>query len=247
VLKRLMKWSISCVMSLLSAFTLADDVRVAVASNFLTPMTQLAQSFEQQTGHRVRISSGSSGRFYAQIQHGAPFDVFLSADADKPRRLVNEGLALSRYYGTYVKGVLVLLAAKQADGLTPLQRLQQGRFSRLSLANPKLAPYGLAAEQALTAMNLASSTRSKWIQGENISQAFQFVFSGNANLGFVAGSQVMQASTFDVWVVPSDHYAPILQDMVVLTGAADNAAALALFRYVMSDAAQTQIRALGYQ
>jgi len=247
VLKRLMKWSISCVMSLLSAFTLADDVRVAVASNFLTPMTQLAQSFEQQTGHRVRISSGSSGRFYAQIQHGAPFDVFLSADADKPRRLVNEGLALSRYHGTYAKGVLVLLAAKQADGLTPLQRLQQGRFSRLSLANPKLAPYGLAAEQALTAMNLASSTRSKWIQGENISQAFQFVFSGNANLGFVAGSQVMQASTFDVWVVPGDHYAPILQDMVVLTGAADNAAALALFRYVMSDAAQTQIRALGYQ
>ncbi len=230
----------------------AEQVRVAVASNFLAPMTVLAAQFEEQTGHKVLLSTGSSGRFYAQIRNGAPFDLFLSADAEKPTRLVNEGFALASHHATYAQGVLVLMAsqalsAKLSADVDLSLLLQQNTFHKLALANPKLAPYGLAAEQTLTALGVTQATRPKWIQGENVSQAFQFVYSGNADLGFVAQSQLQEGADFTVWVVPSEFYQSIAQQMVVLKAAQTHKAALLLFDFLRSPEAQAFIRTSGYR
>ncbi|MDP1529260.1 MAG: molybdate ABC transporter substrate-binding protein [Rhodoferax sp.] len=225
----------------------AGQAHIAVASNFVAPMKTLASQFEQATGHTLTLSSGATGKFYAQIKHGAPFDVLLAADDDTPARLVREGDGNTRF--TYAIGRLALWSAKPEllDGTDAV--LKQNRFRRLAIASPKLAPYGAAAGEVLAKLKLTDSVQGKFVIGENIAQTYQFVASGNAELGFVALSQVMQGSRLvggSVWMVPATLHTPIRQDAVLLKHGANNAAARALLDYLKTPAAQTIIRSYGY-
>ncbi len=241
----------------LSAVALAESqvdnsapLTIAVAANFSAPMKLLASEFEQQTGRPVRLSIASSGKLFAQIQHGAPFDVFLSADQDKPQRLVEQGLAVSGSQFTYAVGELALWSSQQH--IDPEQTLRQGNFRKLAIANPKLAPYGLAAEQALVSLDLTEASKSKIIFGESIGQAFQFVASGSAELGFVARAQVIAAGSSDslskgsVWFLPNNLYAPIRQDAVLLVRAKTDSGAGQFLEFLQSEYAKNTIQNFGY-
>ncbi|WP_244946572.1 molybdate ABC transporter substrate-binding protein [Gallaecimonas pentaromativorans] len=223
---------------------------MAVAANFTAPMKQIAQQFEKTSGYKVSLAFGSSGKFFAQIQNGAPYEIFLSADQAKPIAMEKAGLMVPGSRFTYAIGTLALWSPKAGvvkDGGEPLQ---SGQFNKLSLANPKLAPYGLAATQTLEKMQLTAATRAKWVQGENISQTYQFVASGNADIGFVALSQIMsngKVTSGSSWLVPSEYYSPIRQDAVLLKAGADDAGAKALLSYLQSDAARAIIHAYGYK
>lgn len=239
---------------LASALTHADTATVAVASNFANVMTELETQFEANTEHKLRVAYGSSGKFFAQIRHGAPFDAFLSADAAKPEALAQAGAALPATQFTYALGALVVWSANPNLKLGDGAALKQQQFKRLALANPRLAPYGLASEQTLAALGLEQSTRGRWVQGENITQTFQFIATGNADLGFVALSQLLaqqgQGPQFEpshYWRVPDSLYEPIRQDAILLKRGENNAAAQALLAYLKSDEAATIIRARGYQ
>jgi molybdate transport system substrate-binding protein len=228
----------------------AAEVSVAVAANFTAPMQKIAAAFEQATGHKAQLAFGSTGRFYAQVKNGAPFQVLLAADDETPAKLVNEGLAIGASRFTYATGRLVLWSA--APGVVDAQGevLKKPDIPRLAIADPKLAPYGAAAIQTLTKLNLLAAWQPRIVQGESIGQAFQFVSTGNAPVGFVALSQVMSDGRIDkgsAWVVPENLHAPIRQDAVVLNAGKDNAAAAALMQFLRSDAARAIIRAHGYQ
>lgn len=227
----------------------AGQASVAVASNFAAPMKQLAAQFEQATGHTLLISTGATGKFYAQIKNGAPFDVFLAADDATPARLMREGDAVARQ--TYAIGRLVLWSATPGYVTGNDDVLRQSRFKRLAIANPKLAPYGAAAVEVLTRLKLADRVHAKLVIGENIAQTYQFVASGNAELGFVALSQVTQDGKLargSVWLVPASLHAPIRQDAVLLRRGEPNAAARALFDFLKSPAAAlTLTRSFGYE
>lgn len=225
----------------------AAEVQVAVASNFTAPMQRIAAEFERDTGHRARLAFGSSGKFYSQIRNGAPFQVFLSADAETPARLEQDGLAVPGSRFTYAVGTLVLWSATPGyvDGEGAV--LRQGGFRHLALANPRHAPYGRAAVEALERLGL--QLQPKFVQGENIAQAHQFVATGNAELGFVALSQVLRdgrIGTGSAWVVPASLHGPIRQDAVLLAAGRGNAAAEALVRYLRGEKARAVIRAFGY-
>jgi molybdate transport system substrate-binding protein len=227
----------------------AGEVQVAVAANFAGPFKKIAADFAADTGHTTVVVTGSTGKFYTQIKAGAPFEVLLAADDETPRKLVAEGLAVAGQQFTYAKGTLVLWS-RQA-GLVDDQGavLGKGRFEHLAVANPKLAPYGAAALQALQAMKVLEAVQPKIVQGENIGQAFQFVSTGNAELGFVALSQVAPPDRpFEgsMWVVPATHYSPILQDAVLLSSGRSNPAAAALLTYLRGDKAKAVIRSFGY-
>ena len=227
----------------------AGEVNVAVASNFAGPMKQLAAVFEQETANRVLISYGSSGKFVAQIKHGAPFHVFLSADQAKPARLVEEGLALGETRFTYAVGSLVLWSP-EADMIDErATRLHRGDFTRIALANPKLAPYGAAAVDVLQNLGLERATRARWVMGENIAQTFQFVSSGNASLGFVALSQITdqrRRGQGSLWIIPPELYQPIRQDAVLLQRGAHNQVAVAFMTFLAGEVAGRIIEAHGY-
>jgi molybdate transport system substrate-binding protein len=228
----------------------ADEVHVAVASNFAAPAQSLARTFERATGHRAVISLGATGKLYAQIRQGAPYEVLLSADSSTPSKLAREGDAVAETQRTYAIGRLVLWSrdtdAVDAKG----DALRDGDFRRLAIANPKLAPYGAAAVQTLNALGLLKTLQSKIVEGANINQAFQFVASGNAELGFVAMSQVMQEGRLrsgSAWIVPAHLHEPIKQDVILLAKGKDNPAALALLRYLDSKPAREIIRLYGYE
>lgn len=224
----------------------AEQTNIAVASNFSTPMKSLIKDFEKNSSHQIKASFASSGKFYAQIKHGAPYDLFLSADQDKPKRLAQEGFVSSQRPFTYALGALALWSSK-AKLAENLMTLKSGRFNKLAFANPKLAPYGLAAIETLNHLGLTEATQPKWIQGENIAQTYQFVSTGNADLGFVALSQISHASPQgSYWIVDRDLYNPIQQDAVLLKRGEDNAAAVAFWHYLHSDHAQTLIQSYGY-
>ena len=227
----------------------AGQASVAVASNFAAPMKQLAAQFEQATGHTLTISTGATGKFYAQIKHGAPFDVFLAADDETPARLMREGEAVMRQ--TYAIGRLVLWSDKPGYVTGNDTVLRQNRFQRLAIANPKLAPYGAAAIEVLTRLKLTDRVQPKLVVGENIAQTYQFIASGNAELGFVALSQVMQdgkLSSGSAWLVPASLHAPIRQDAVLLKRGENNEAARAFFEFLKSPAAAlTLTRSYGYE
>lgn len=228
----------------------AENVHVAVAANFTAAMKDVAAQFEKGSEHKVTLSFGSSGKIFAQIQNGAPFQVFLSADQDKPEALEKAGLSVpgSRY--TYAIGALALWSSKPGFVDESYTRLKSGDFNKLSLANPKLAPYGAAAIEVLEALKLTEATKSKWVQGENISQTYQFIASGNADLGFVALAQIMDKGHIkggSSWIVPNELYSPIRQDAVLLESAKDSAGAKALLTYLRSDEARTIIRSYGYK
>jgi molybdate transport system substrate-binding protein len=238
-----------CLLFAVARFALAGEVSVAVAANFTAPMREIAARFELETGHKARLSFGSSGKFFAQIQNGAPFEVFLSADDEKPARLEAVGATLPGSRFTYAVGRLVLWSADDgliADGPKVLRK---GGFAHLAIANPALAPYGAAAVAAMKALGAYDGVAGKLVQAENIAQAYQFVATGNAELGFVAMSQVMldgKLRSGSAWPVPAELHAPIRQDAVVLARAAGNPAAAALVEYLRGDKAKTVISSFGY-
>lgn len=228
----------------------ADEIQVAVASNFAAPAKRIAAEFERSTGHKAHLSFGATGKFYAQIANGAPFDVLLAADDETPARLVREGLARSGSQTPYAVGRLILWSPRpdRVDGSGDI--LRRGDFARLALANPKTAPYGAAAIEAMTSLGLLPALQGKFVLGENIAQAYQFVASGNADLGFIALSQVWangQLTQGSGWIVPADLHQPIRQDAVVLTRTAVPAAASALLAYLKGDRARAVIKTYGYQ
>jgi molybdate transport system substrate-binding protein len=224
-------------------------VTVAVAANFSVPMQRIAVEFERDTGHTARLSAGATGKLYAQIRNGAPFEVFLSADEATPTRLLADGAAVPGSRFTYAIGRLVLWSARPGFVDAQGAMLAQGRFEHLAIANPKTAPYGAAAVEVLERLGLLDALRPKFVQGENIAQAQQFVASGNAQLGFVAQSQVWRDGALgegSAWFVPPDLHAPLRQDAVLLTPGRDRPAARALLAYLREDKARAIIRAFGY-
>ncbi len=228
----------------------AGEVTVAVASNFLSPFKQLIPEFERESGHHVRTVSGSTGKLYAQILHGAPFDVFLAADSARPRRLEKDGQAVAGTRFTYVQGKIVLWSADpKRIGTDGKNILHRRNFKHLALANPKTAPYGKAAVTALQRLNLWEALSPLIVRGENIGQTFHFVATGNAEIGLVALSQVMDPRLTikgSQWRVPEDLYDAIDQDAVLLTHGQSNPAARALLRFLQSDRARRIIQLYGY-
>ena len=228
----------------------AGEVQVAVAANFAGPMEKLAEQFQKDTGHKAIVASGATGKFYAQIRNGAPFEILLSADDETPARLEAEGQVVARSRFTYAVGRLVLWSAKanyvDANGAV----LKTGDFKHLAIANPKTAPYGAAATAVIDKLGLSARLQPRLVQGENIAQAFQFASTGNAELGFVAQAQVWRDGQFTAgsgWIVPAAMHAPIRQDAALLTKGARNPAAQALLDYLRTDKAKALIRAYGYE
>jgi molybdate transport system substrate-binding protein len=227
----------------------ADEVQVAVASNFTAPARKIATQFEADTGHRAALSFGATGKFYAQITNGAPFEVLLSADDETPARLEREGVAVAGSRFTYAIGRLVLWSPTAGIVDERGDVLRRGTFSHLAIANPKLAPYGAAAIDTLTAMKLIDALQPRFVQGENIGQAYQFIASGNAELGFVALSQVWadgKLSGGSAWIVPAQLHRPLRQDAVLLQPGKGRPAAEAWLRFLKSDKARRVIESFGY-
>jgi len=227
----------------------ADQVQVAVAANFIAPMQKIAAAFEKDSGYKVVLVSGATGKFYAQIKNGAPFEVFLAADTATPARLEEEGDAVSGSRFTYAIGKLALWSAQPGyvDGAGEV--LKRGAFAHLAIANPKLAPYGAAAVETLKALQLFEAVQAKFVEGENIAQAQQFVASGNAELGFVALSQISEdgkITSGSAWIVPAQLHAPLRQDAVLLAKGKGRPAATALLDYLKSDKARALIKSAGY-
>jgi molybdate transport system substrate-binding protein len=227
----------------------ADTVQVAVAANFTAPMKAIAATFEQETGHKAELSFGATGKFYAQIKSGAPFEVFLAADDETPTKLDKEGDTVLGTRFTYATGKLVLWSAK-ADAVDANgDVLKKNAFRNIAIAAPKLAPYGAAAIETLTRLNLLDAVSPKFVTGESIGQTFTFISTGNAELGFVALSQVYEDGKIksgSAWVVPANLHSPIRQDAVLLSKGKDNKAAVALMQYLKTDKIKTVIRSYGY-
>jgi molybdate transport system substrate-binding protein len=227
----------------LSSLAHADSVTVAVAANFTKVAEELAPLFTAETGHEVVYSFGATGQLYTQISQGAPFEVFLAADDERPTKAVAEGLAVEGTVFTYAVGALALYSTSLdlSDGKAVLAA---DGFAKLAIADPATAPYGRAAMEALDALGLTTAVTPKLVTGENISQTLQFIETGNAELGFVAASQVVGKS--GVWPVPADLYQPIRQDAVLLKTGEAHPAAKAYLDFLKSDKALAVITAAGY-
>ncbi len=227
----------------------AAQVSVAVAANFTAPMQKIAQSFEQDTGHQALLSFGSTGNFFVQIKNGAPFQILLAADDETPARVDKDGLAVANSRFTYATGKLVLWSKLPGLVDDKGEVLRTAKFERLAIANPKLAPYGAAAMETMGKLGLLQTLTPKFVQGENITQAYQFIATENAQLGFVALSQVLADGRIregSAWIVPAYLHQPIKQDAVLLLTGKDNPAASALLAYLRGDKARAIIRSFGY-
>lgn len=227
----------------------AEEVHVAVAANFSAPMKVLATDFEKATGHKVVTTFGATGKFYAQIKNGAPFDVFLAADDETPAKLERENGTVPGSRFTYATGKLLLWSAKPDYVDAKGEILKKNTFAHIALATPKLAPYGLAAEETMKKLGVYDSLQPKFVQGESIGQTFTFVSTGNAELGFVALSQVYEDGKIKSgsgWIVPASLHNPIRQDAVILNKGKDNKAAAELTKYLQSESVKTVIRSFGY-
>lgn len=236
--------SLSCL-----APAMAGEVNVAVAANVIKAMEQIAADFEKASGHRAILSSGATGKFYAQIRNGAPFAVLLAADDETPARLEQEGLVVAGSRFTYATGRLVLWSAQPGMIDAEGKRFHTLAPQKLALANPRVAPYGIAAQETLKNLGLLERWQSHFVLGENIAQTYQFVATGNAALGFVAMSQVMLDGKLlagSGWVVSERLHAPLRQDAVWLKSAADNPAARAWLDYLKSEPARAVLRRYGY-
>ena len=241
---------IGLVTTMAASVSQAEEVRVAVAANFTAPMVQIAADFEKLTGHTAVLSYGATGRFYAQISNGAPFDVLLSADAATPARLVQEGKAVRASNFTYAQGRLALWSAQ--PGVVDAQGdvLRRGQFRYLAIASPLLAPYGAAAIQTMEQMGLRAAIEPKLVTGESVGQAFNMAATGNAELGFVAASQVFEGGKLksgSVWLVPANMHTPIKQDAVLLLRGNANPAAVALLAYLKTEKTKAVITSFGYE
>lgn len=227
----------------------AGEVQVAVAANFTGPIQVIGALFERDTGHKLKLSYGATGKFYAQIKNGAPFEVLLAADDETPAKLIKEGSGVAGSNFTYAIGKLVLWSSdpKLVDGKGEI--LKKGGFKHVSIANPKTAPYGSAAMEVMGKMGVAESVKPLLVQGENIAQTHQFVVTGAAELGFVAYSQVIkngQIGSGSGWLIPEKLYTPIRQDAVILDKGKDNAAAAELLKYLKGAKAIEVIKSFGY-
>lgn len=228
----------------------ADEVQVAVAANFTAPIQAIAKDFEKDTGHKLVAAYGATGQFYTQIKNGAPFEVFLAADDSTPAKLESERETVPGSRFTYAVGTLALWSAKEGYVDAKGDVLKANQYQHLSIANPKAAPYGLAATQVLDKLKLTDATKAKIVEGQNITQAFQFVSTGNAELGFVALSQIYKdgkVTSGSAWVVPAELHDPIKQDAVILNKGKDNAAAKALVDYLKGPKAAAIIKSYGYE
>lgn len=233
------------VIALTTCLTSSDTIHIAVAANFIEPASKIAELFETATGQQPILSFGSTGQFYAQITQDAPFDVFLAADQEAPRRLVEAGLGVPESQFTYAVGKIVLFGPgfDLTQGETVLR---EGSFDRLAIANPATAPYGTAALEVLESLGLYRLLMGRIVQGNNIAQTFQFVASGNAELGFVAQSQVAGLGTRSIWAVPETLYSPIRQDAVLLSRSAAKRDAQAFIEFLRSREASGVIESFGY-
>lgn len=236
------------VLSLFAFRADAGEVRAAVAANFTAPAKLIAEQFQADTGHTVKLSFGSTGKLYSQIKAGAPFDVLLAADDTTPAKMAREGLGDGASQFTYAVGKLVLWSKK--PGLVDARgEVLKGQFDKLAIANPKLAPYGLAAQETLTSLGLWSAVQERIVMGESISQTMQFADTGNADLAFVALSQTIKdgkAIAGSAWMVPQNLYTPIRQDAIVLAAPQDKAAADAFLKYLKGAKAIAVIKGFGY-
>jgi molybdate transport system substrate-binding protein len=227
----------------------SGEVTVAVAANFTAPMQKIAQAFEQDTGHKAQLAFGATGKFYAQIKNGAPFAVLLAADDETPARLEKEGLTTAGTRFTYATGRLALWS-KQANMVDDKgEVLRSNSFVKIAIADPKLAPYGAAAMEVIQHLGVQANVVPKLVQGESIGQTYQFVSTENAQLGFVALSQISfdgRITQGSAWVVPQSMHTPLKQDAVLLNAGKDNTAAIALLKYLQADKAKTIIRQYGY-
>lgn len=224
----------------------AESCKIAVAANFTAPARDLAALYEKQSGDTVALSFGASGQFYALIAHGAPYDALLSADSDRPIQAEKAGLAVAGTRYTYAVGKLALWSRDpnlvDDDGTV----LAIGNFKHLAIADPKLAPYGAAAIETMRKMGVLDDVKAKFVTGSSISQAYQFVKTGNAELGFVALSQVKKDKSGSIWIVPEWMHPPIVQQAVLLTPGANNSAAKGFLAFLKSDAAHAVILKYGY-
>ncbi len=250
---RASRFAPTCLASLLAAFAFgsaqADEVQVAVAANFTAPIQAIAADFEKDTGHKLVASFGATGQFYTQIKNGAPFEVFLSADDSTPKKLEAEGDSVKGSRFTYAVGTLALWSAKEGYVDAKGDVLKKNAYQHLSIANPKAAPYGLAATST-GKEGLTDKVKDKIVEGQNISQAYQFISTGNAELGFVALSQIYKdgkISSGSAWIVPASLHDPIKQDAVILNKGKDNPAAKALVDYLKGPKAAAVIKSYGYE
>lgn len=228
----------------------AAQVHVAVAANFSAPLQAIAQAFEQETGHQVLASYGATGQFYTQIKNGAPFEVLLAADQARPVKLEDEGEAVPGSRFTYALGTLVLWSAQDNYVDDEGAVLVNNAFRHVAIANPKAAPYGLAAMQVMQHLGLMQQLKPKIVEGQSVAQTLQFVASGNAALGFISLSQVYKdgkLTSGSAWLIPQEMHAPIKQDAVVLTKGKDNPVARAFAEYLKSPTAVAIIQSYGYQ
>jgi molybdate transport system substrate-binding protein len=247
--QRLFTWFLFVVVTLAVAPAFAEQVLVAVAANFVPPFREIAIEFERTTGHNVQVAAGSSGNFYSQIKNGAPFDVFFSADNERPKLLGEEGFGVKDSRFTYAIGRLVLWSPN-ADLIKGEETLRFKQYKRLAMANPKTAPYGVAAMQAMQKLELWEGIQSQIVMGESLGQTMGFIESGNAQLGFVALSQVLDPKIKGKgsrWDVPTNLHEPIKQDVILLTKGKNNPAAKALMEFMGSPQAKAIIERYGYE
>ena len=231
------------------AFTVAaaqaGEVKVAVAANFTDAAKEIGALFEKATGHEAIFSFGSTGQLYTQISQGAPFEVFLAADRERPKKAVAAGFAVGDSLFTYATGKVVLFS-KDKGRIKGEATLEKGNFTKVAIANPRTAPYGAAAVQTMKSLGVYDKISAKIVQGNNISQTYQFVDTGNAEIGFVALSQVIGKNEGSRWIVPQSLYAPIAQDAVLLEKGADNEAARAFLAFLKGKEARTVKEKYGY-
>lgn len=227
----------------------AAEAQVAVAANFTEPIKAIAAVLEKTTGHTIKVSLGATGAFYTQIKNSAPFDVFLAADDERPAMLEKEGLAAPGTRFTYATGKLVLWSVDPAKVDDKGEILKSPQVRKVAFANPKTAPYGAAAVQVMDKLGLADALKPKLVQGESIGQTYNFVKTGNADIGFVALSQVLSEGKLkegSMWVIPQENYGTIRQDAVVLKRGENNEAAIALMKLLQSPNIKDLIRSYGY-
>ena len=235
---------------IVSTLTSAAEIKVAVAANFAQTLKEISAVFEKDTGHKLAITQGSTGKLYAQISQGAPFEVFLSADDETPEKLVTEGKAINGTRFTYAIGRLALWSPKPELVDEGGQVLKTDKFRFLAIANARVAPYGRAAVQVMQKLGVLASIEPRVVQGESITQTFQFVSTGNAQLGFVALSQISENGKIksgSAWIVPENMHEQLRQDAVLLNPGKDSAAATALLNFLKSDKAKKIIASHGYQ
>lgn len=225
----------------------AATATIAVASNFSAAAKQLRTEFNKHSEHTIKLSFGSTGKLYAQIMHGAPFDALLSADQARPNNLLANGLAVTGSEFTYAVGQLILYSNNETYDLSNGTLLKSPKLKRIAIANPKTAPYGAAALETLQALGVKSVLESKLIQGNSIAQTFQFSFTGNADVGFIALSQVVDRPKANFWLVPQTLYSPLQQGAVLLTRGKNNKAAQEFLLFLNSTQAKEMIKNFGYQ